>query len=495
MMFFTNFSTSPGRRSLTQLEDHEEFSERLRKTLYFGKPPTTDRPSFPLTDIAVEVFQDVSPRKLGKLDMYFAASSSRNACMSPCSIMMGIIYANRLKKGNKDYAQKISSSELFLISMMMASKFMYDEGIDEEVFNDEWAAAGDLETEEINKLERDFLKAIDWQLFVPQQEFEEMLHLVEKRIAFQQGIKRGWFSYTDLWVLSQDINWSNVCRDIGFDLTQMLTVTSLAYFFGILTMVGSTVLGNTVATSLSTKILPLASNSAYQHPLIPLLPLPDFSFMTQVHPITAEVFKDNNLPNMSDDKIGAHNPTKIAATLSDLAGMGEVNKEPGTNSDRTENTFRNALALDKFLSHLLTLITIKNALIDFVYAVQEKQPVLKRKYSQQNRISDLLCSDGFCPTGTWSNCWNVTKEHPDLQEVMYMYQKQLSVENCNGNVMWDSGKGNGISRLGVHHGWCQCCCWVSSGQMIFNGLPNSDLIWNHQHGFITNSVPFVPVSA
>ena len=43
---------------------------------------------------------------------------------------------------------------------MMASKFMYDEGVDEEVFNDEWADSVDMETEEINQLERDFLKAI-----------------------------------------------------------------------------------------------------------------------------------------------------------------------------------------------------------------------------------------------------------------------------------------------------------------------------------------------
>ncbi|KAL3855865.1 hypothetical protein ACJMK2_015064 [Sinanodonta woodiana] len=426
--------------------------------------------------------------------MYFAASSSRHACMSPCSIMMGMIYANRLKKRNKEYAQKISSSELFLISMMMASKFMYDEGIDEEVFNDEWAAAGDLETEEINKLERDFLKAVDWQLFVQEQEFEEMLHFVEKRIALQQGIKRGWFSYTDLWVLSQDINWSNICLDIGFDLTQMLTVTSLAYLAGILAMIGSTVLVNTAATGLSTKIIPFASQLASQQPLIPLLPLPDLSFISQMPTITAEVIKDNNLPNMSDDKISTHNPTITAATLSDLAGMGEVNKDPGSRLESTENTFRNAIVLDKFLSHLLTLITIKNALIDFVYAVQEKPPILK-KYSQQNRISDFLCSDGFCPAGIWSNCWNITKERPSVQEAMHMYQKQLSVENCNGNPMWDSDKGNGIRGMGINQGWGQCCCRVSSDHLIFSGLPNSDLVWDHQHGFITNAVPFVPVSA
>lgn len=31
------------------LKDHEELSERLRKTLYYAKQPTTDRPSLPLT--------------------------------------------------------------------------------------------------------------------------------------------------------------------------------------------------------------------------------------------------------------------------------------------------------------------------------------------------------------------------------------------------------------------------------------------------------------
>ena len=42
----------------------------------------------------------------------------------------------------------------------MASKFLYDEGIEEEVFNDEWATSGNLDTEDVNELEREFLSAI-----------------------------------------------------------------------------------------------------------------------------------------------------------------------------------------------------------------------------------------------------------------------------------------------------------------------------------------------
>ena len=43
---------------------------------------------------------------------------------------------------------------------MMASKFLYDEGVDEEVFNDDWASSVDIETDEVNQMERDFLSAI-----------------------------------------------------------------------------------------------------------------------------------------------------------------------------------------------------------------------------------------------------------------------------------------------------------------------------------------------
>lgn len=49
---------------------------------------------------------------------------------------------------------------------MMASKFLYDEGVDDEVFNDEWAASADMETEDVNELERQFLSASVSRIFM-----------------------------------------------------------------------------------------------------------------------------------------------------------------------------------------------------------------------------------------------------------------------------------------------------------------------------------------
>lgn len=43
---------------------------------------------------------------------------------------------------------------------MVASKFLNDEGEEDEVFNTEWAQSGDLTVLQINQLEKDFLKAI-----------------------------------------------------------------------------------------------------------------------------------------------------------------------------------------------------------------------------------------------------------------------------------------------------------------------------------------------
>lgn len=43
---------------------------------------------------------------------------------------------------------------------MVASKYLYDEGEEEEVFNDEWGAAGKLDVQTVNNLEMKFLNAI-----------------------------------------------------------------------------------------------------------------------------------------------------------------------------------------------------------------------------------------------------------------------------------------------------------------------------------------------
>lgn len=43
---------------------------------------------------------------------------------------------------------------------MVASKFLNDEGEEDEVFNTDWANSAKMDIKELNKLEREFLSAI-----------------------------------------------------------------------------------------------------------------------------------------------------------------------------------------------------------------------------------------------------------------------------------------------------------------------------------------------
>ena len=67
---------------------------------------------------------------------------------------------------------------------MMASKFLYDEGVDEEVFNDDWANSVDIETEDVNQMERDFLSAIVRNIYAKSFliDFQQPARCIEKLI-------------------------------------------------------------------------------------------------------------------------------------------------------------------------------------------------------------------------------------------------------------------------------------------------------------------------
>ena len=54
----------------------------------------------------------------------------------------------------------------------MASKYLMDEGEDEEIYNDDWARAADLDVKRINQLEKVLLHKLDWKLFVSESEFK-----------------------------------------------------------------------------------------------------------------------------------------------------------------------------------------------------------------------------------------------------------------------------------------------------------------------------------
>jgi len=222
---------------------HDALSDRFCKTLYYGKQPASDRPSLHFTNIAVDEFTnaglDALGEKLGRLDMTRAADITRNACAGPNSLVLALLYLDKLRKRNPDYLTTVSSADLFLVSLMVASKFLHDDGEEDEVFNDEWASSGGIDTKELNRLELSFLSALDWRIYVENQEFEKAVEKIETDIALKEVSRRGWASYTDLAVLSMNTELQDLWRVFISYTVKMTAVCVTAYAAGLLSLLGT----------------------------------------------------------------------------------------------------------------------------------------------------------------------------------------------------------------------------------------------------------------
>lgn len=75
-----------------------------------------------LLELAAELFSEAQRgRSLDLLHYDQAAVVSRNTCASPCSLILALLYLERLRTCNPDYLKKVASSELFLISLVLAT--------------------------------------------------------------------------------------------------------------------------------------------------------------------------------------------------------------------------------------------------------------------------------------------------------------------------------------------------------------------------------------
>ncbi|XP_013874024.1 protein CNPPD1 [Austrofundulus limnaeus] len=249
-------------QEFTFLPGHQKLTERVRKRLYYGLDPdvSLDGLSCPVTDIAVEILQKSAPSPIRKLQKKYAAHVAREACISPCAMMLALVYVERLRHRNPDYLQKISSSDLFLISMMVASKYLYDEGEEEEVFNDEWGAAGKLDVQTVNNLEMNFLNALEWSLFTEPKDFFDILSLLETSIAERQGMKRGWFTYTDLCVLLEQSSWSQALTAIYQHFTKVSCMFGLVYLTSVAGLIATSAVLHQLSLSRSHQSLTLPSD-------------------------------------------------------------------------------------------------------------------------------------------------------------------------------------------------------------------------------------------
>ncbi|XP_012522697.1 protein CNPPD1 [Monomorium pharaonis] len=226
--------------------EHDEFMKRIKKSLYYSKLPVINCLSLPVTELAAELFTEVkSGPTLEKLDVEEASRISRNACVSPCSLVLALLYIERLKNCNPEYLHQVAPSELFLVSLMVASKFLHDDGEEDEVFNKEWANSGQVTISRMNKLEKDFLAAIDWTVLVQHQDFWERLQQLEKNVAYREVHKRRWCTYTELSCLMNTVQLIRIAQT----LISVSSICLATYAAGLATLLGSTLVANFIVQS------------------------------------------------------------------------------------------------------------------------------------------------------------------------------------------------------------------------------------------------------
>lgn len=96
---------------------HGEYIDRIRKSLYFSDdiPVEEMEMSLPLAEYAAELFS--APHKGHSLKRLSKVAAGR-VHAPPCSLIMALIYLDRLNMTDPMYVLRKTAQELFIVSMV-----------------------------------------------------------------------------------------------------------------------------------------------------------------------------------------------------------------------------------------------------------------------------------------------------------------------------------------------------------------------------------------
>jgi len=114
----------------------------------------------------------------------FVTRVAKYSGASPCCFAVGLIYLERMKKRDPGVCLTPTNFQrLFLISVMTAAKFLDDFYYS----NKHWAEVGGLTTQEVNKLELEFLFRMGFSLHMQREEYDWYAEELHSRV--QQEVK------------------------------------------------------------------------------------------------------------------------------------------------------------------------------------------------------------------------------------------------------------------------------------------------------------------
>uniref|UniRef100_A0A914W5D6 Protein CNPPD1 n=1 Tax=Plectus sambesii TaxID=2011161 RepID=A0A914W5D6_9BILA len=201
---------------------------RMRRTLNYGENRRMDHLSLPLTELAADYFDKHAP--FDYLDMDYATNLSREGCVDPCTLIVALVYLDRVRLNDQQYFETTDPANLYLAALIVASKFLHDDGNADFVYNDEWAASASTTLKHVNEQEINMLNGLNWNLLVNAEDFGSALRSVESHLARKSLLSRGYATYSDLRVLSRHLAETNyLWQQFLQPLLTLFGLASLAY--------------------------------------------------------------------------------------------------------------------------------------------------------------------------------------------------------------------------------------------------------------------------
>uniref|UniRef100_A0AC34QWL5 Cyclin N-terminal domain-containing protein n=1 Tax=Panagrolaimus sp. JU765 TaxID=591449 RepID=A0AC34QWL5_9BILA len=216
---------------------HKILQQRMRRTMNYGHM-RMDNLTLPLSVMVVDYFDRHNPYDC--LDIDFASKIASECCINPTTLIVAMVYVDRLRRANMKYFTETASEDVYLSALVVAAKFLQDGGLEEYIWNDEWAncssktvqRVNELELELVNELELELLTNIGWDLHISDFEFKSVVESVEQWIALYSMKTHNFFTYNDLAVLVKqwDQYWQQIKVFCAFTGAISATYVGALYF-------------------------------------------------------------------------------------------------------------------------------------------------------------------------------------------------------------------------------------------------------------------------